>query len=117
MTPKEFALKAAEILDKKKAEDIKAIEVTEQTIVADYFVIATGTSSTHVKSLADEVEYELSQLGVQNGHIEGRDTGWVLLDYGAVLIHVFDKESREYYNLERLWTDASEVDLSAILKD
>ncbi|MDD6063079.1 MAG: ribosome silencing factor [Oscillospiraceae bacterium] len=117
MTPKELALKAAEILDKKKAEDIKAIEVTEQTIVADYFVIATGTSSTHVKSLADEVEYELSQLGVQNGHIEGRATGWVLLDYGAVLIHVFDKESREYYNLERLWTDASEVDLSAILKD
>ncbi|MGN0635238.1 MAG: ribosome silencing factor [Acutalibacteraceae bacterium] len=117
MTPKELALKAAEILDKKKAEDIKAIEVTEQTIVADYFVIATGTSSTHVKALADEVEYELSQLGVQNGHIEGRATGWVLLDYGAVLIHVFDKESREYYNLERLWTDASEVDLSAILKD
>ena len=117
MTPKELALKAAEILDKKKAEDIKAIEVTEQTIVADYFVIATGTSSTHVKCLADEVEYELSQLGVQNGHIEGRATGWVLLDYGAVLIHVFDKESREYYNLERLWTDASEVDLSAILKD
>lgn len=117
MTAKELALKAAEILDKKKAEDIKAIEVTEQTIVADYFVIATGTSSTHVKALADEVEYELSQLGVQNGHIEGRATGWVLLDYGAVLIHVFDKESREYYNLERLWTDASEVDLSAILKD
>lgn len=117
MTAKELTLKAAEILDKKKAENIKAIEVTEQTIVADYFVIATGTSSTHVKALADEVEYELAQLGVQNGHIEGRATGWVLLDYGSVLIHVFDRESREYYNLERLWTDAVEVDLSAILKD
>ena len=117
MTAKELTLKAAEILDKKKAENIKAIEVTEQTIVADYFVIATGTSSTHVKALADEVEYELGQLGVQNGHIEGRATGWVLLDYGSVLIHVFDRESREYYNLERLWTDAVEVDLSAILKD
>lgn len=117
MTAKELTLKAAEILDKKKAENIKAIEVTEQTIVADYFVIATGTSSTHVKSLADEVEYELGELGVQNGHIEGRATGWVLLDYGSVLIHVFDRESREYYNLERLWTDAVEVDLSAILKD
>lgn len=117
MTPKELALKAAEILDMKKGEDIKVIEVTEQTIVADYFVIATGNSSTHVKALADDVEYELDKLGVQNGHIEGRATGWVLLDYAAVLIHVFDKESREYYNLERLWTDAHELDLSAILKD
>ena len=117
MTPKELALKAVEILDQKKALDIKAIGVTEQTIVADYFVIATGNSSTHVKSLADDVEYELSQLGVENGHIEGRATGWVLLDYGAVLIHVFDKESREYYNLERLWTDAEELDISALITD
>jgi ribosome-associated protein len=117
MTPKELALKAAEILDNKKAEDIKVIEVTEQTIVADYFVLATGTSSTHVKALADDVEYELEQIGVHDGHIEGRATGWVLLDYGAVLVHVFDKESRAYYNLERLWTDANLVDISGILKD
>ena len=117
MTPKELALKAAEILDNKKAEDIKVIEVTEQTIVADYFVLATGTSSTHVKALADDVEYELEQIGVHDGHIEGRATGWVLLDYGAVLVHVFDKESREYYNLERLWTDANLVDISGIIKD
>ena len=117
MTPKEIAFKAVEILDKKKAEDIKVIEVTEQTIVADYFVIASGTSSTHVKSLADDVEYELEQVGVHDGHVEGRATGWVLLDYGAVLVHVFDKESREYYNLERLWTDAQTVDISAIIQD
>ena len=117
MTPKELALKAAEILDNKKAEDIKVIEVTEQTIVADYFVLANGTSSTHVKALADDVEYELEQIGVHDGHIEGRATGWVLLDYGAVLVHVFDKESRAYYNLERLWTDANLVDISDILKD
>lgn len=117
MTPKELAMKAAGILDKKKAEDIKVIEVTEQTIVADYFVLATGTSSTHVKALADDVEYELEQLGVHDGHIEGRATGWVLLDYGAVLVHVFDKESRAYYNLERLWTDANLVDLSGIITE
>lgn len=117
MTPKELALKAAEILDNKKAEDIKVIEVTEQTIVADYFVLANGTSSTHVKALADDVEYELEQIGVHDGHIEGRATGWVLLDYGAVLVHVFDKESRAYYNLERLWTDANLVDISGIIKD
>lgn len=117
MTPKEIALKAVEILDKKKAVDLKVIEVTEQTIVADYFVLATGTSSTHVKSLADDVEYELEQLGVNDGHIEGRATGWVLLDYGAVLVHIFDRESREYYNLERLWTDAQALDISDIVKD
>ena len=117
MTPKELALKAAQILDMKKAEDVKVIEVTEQTIVADYFVLATGTSSTHVKALADDVEYELEQLGVHDGHIEGRATGWVLLDYGAVLVHVFDKESRAYYNLERLWTDANLVDLSGIITE
>lgn len=117
MTPKELARKAAEILDNKKAEDIKVIEVTEQTIVADYFVLASGTSSTHVKALADDVEYELEQIGVHDGHIEGRATGWVLLDYGPVLVHVFDKESRSYYNLERLWTDANLVDISDILKD
>ena len=117
MTPKELALKAAEILDMKKAEDITVIEVTEQTIVADYFVLANGTSSTHVKALADDVEYELEQIGVHDGHIEGRATGWVLLDYGAVLVHVFDKESRAYYNLERLWTDANLVDISDIIKD
>lgn len=117
MTPKELALKAAQILDKKKAEDIKVIEVTEQTIVADYFVLATGTSSTHVKALADDVEYELEQIGVHDGHIEGRATGWVLLDYGAVLVHVFDKESRAYYNLERLWTDANLLDLSDVITE
>ena len=117
MTPKELALKTAEILDNKKAEDIKVIEVTEQTIVADYFVLATGTSSTHVKALADDVEYELEQIGVHDGHIEGRATGWVLLDYGAVLVHVFDRESRAYYNLERLWTDANLVDISDIIQD
>ena len=117
MTPKELALKAAQILDNKKAEDITVIEVTEQTIVADYFVLANGTSSTHVKALADDVEYELEQIGVHDGHIEGRATGWVLLDYGAVLVHVFDRESRAYYNLERLWTDANLVDISDILKD
>ena len=117
MTPKELAIKAAGILDKKKAEDIKVIEVTEQTIVADYFVLANGTSSTHVKALADDVEYELEQIGVHDGHIEGRATGWVLLDYGAVLVHVFDRESRAYYNLERLWTDANLVDISDIIQD
>ncbi|MCR5485366.1 MAG: ribosome silencing factor [Clostridiales bacterium] len=117
MTPKELALETVKILDKKKATDIKVIEVTEQTIVADFFVIATGTSSTHTKSLADDVEHELKLQGITDGHIEGRATGWILLDYGSVLVHVFDKQSREYYNLERLWADANVVDISDIVKE
>ncbi len=117
MTPKELTEKIVQILDSKKAADIKAIHVSEQTIVADYFVIATGTSSTHTKALADEVEYELEQIGIADGHVEGRATGWILLDYGSVLVHVFDKESREYYNLERLWTDAQVLDISALITE
>ncbi len=106
----------AKVLDEKKALDIVAIQTEEVTIVTDYFVIATGTSSTHTKALADEVEYEIKErLGVQPDHIEGRATGWILLDYDTVLVHIFDSESREYYNLERLWTDASRLDLSGII--
>lgn len=107
--------KIAKILDDKKAIDIKAMEITELTIVADYFIIANGTSNTHVKSLADEVEYELKQIGVEPSHIEGKSTGWILLDYGHVVVHLFLGESREYYNLERLWADAIEVELSDII--
>ena len=107
----------AAVLDKKKAIDIKAIHITEYSIVADYFIVASGTSNTHVKSLADDVEYEMSQLGVEPDHIEGRATGWILLDYGSVVVHVFTPESREYYNLERLWSDAQVLDLSEIIDE
>ena len=93
-------------LDEKKAEDIKIIETAELTIVADSFIVASGTSSTHVKALADEVEYAISQLGTEPEHIEGRATGWILVDYGTVVVHIFDRQSREYYNIERLWQDA-----------
>lgn len=112
MTQLEMVKKIAKVLDDKKAIDIKAIEITELTIVADYFVIANGTSNTHVKALANEVEYELSQAGIEPTHIEGRATGWILLDYSDVVVHIFLGESREYYNLERMWGDAKEVDLS-----
>lgn len=105
----------AKVLDKKKALDIKVIHITEYSIVADYFIVASGTSNTHVKSLADDVEFELKQQGVEPDHIEGRATGWILLDYGSVIVHVFTPESREYYNLERLWSDAQTVDLSDVV--
>lgn len=93
-------------LDEKKAEDIKIIETSELTIVADSFIVASGTSNTHVKALAGEVEDALSKLGLDPEHVEGRATGWILIDYGTVVVHIFDKQSREYYNIERLWQDA-----------
>lgn len=115
MTSLETARNIIKILDNKKAIDISLIETKELTIVSDYFIIANGTSSTHVRALADEIDEEMAKLGVQPDHIEGRATGWILLDYGCVLVHVFDPQSREYYNLERLWGDAAHVDISDIV--
>lgn len=108
---KQLAEHIALLLDKKKAHDVKILRVTEKTVIADYFVIAGGTSSTQVKALADEVEY---QIGVNDGikpvNVEGRGTGgWVLLDYENVLVHVFDPKMREFYNLEKLWAECEEV--------
>ena len=117
MTSKELLEKIVSILDEKKAEDIVAIETAGITIVADYFVIASATSNPHVKALADDVEDELAKLGVFASHIEGRATGWILLDFNDVIVHVFLNESREYYNLEHLWADANRVDISHLITE
>ncbi len=115
MTSLETAKNIVKILDNKKAMDLELIETQELTIVSDYFIIASGTSNTHVRALADEVDEEMKKLGVEPDHIEGRATGWILLDYGCVLVHVFDPQSREYYNLDRLWGDAAKIDISDIV--
>ena len=115
MTELEKVKEIVRILDNKKAKDIKAIEIIEHSIVADYFVIVSGTSNTHVKSLADEVEYVLSLEGKNATHIEGKATGWILLDYDSVVVHVFTKEAREYYNLEKLWADGEQIDTSSLV--
>ena len=117
MTSLEKAKNIAKILDKKKAIDIIGIETKELTVMSDYFVIASGTSNTHVRALADEVDDEMKKLGVEVDHIEGSATGWILLDYNDVLVHVFQPESRQYYNIERLWNDAARVDLSDVLTE
>lgn len=113
MQPQEILENAVKILDSKKGMDIIALKITELTTVADYFVMVTGTSSTHIRALAEELEDALSRLGVNPDHIEGKSTGWILLDYTSVVVHVFTKADRELFNLEKLWGDAQEVDISA----
>lgn len=112
MITEEILENAVKILDKKKAMDIKALRITELTSVADYFVIVTGTSSTHIKALSDELEVSLSKMGQEPKRVEGKATGWILLDYGNVIVHVFTADSRENFNLEKLWADSQEVDVS-----
>lgn len=107
--------KIVKALDDKKGNDIQVIKIEELTIVADYFVICTANSNTHVRALADEVEYQLEEAGIKPDHIEGRATGWVLLEYRGVIVHIFLEEARNYYNLERLWEDASKIDISQFL--
>ena len=107
--------KIVKALDDKKGNDIQIIKIEELTIVADYFVICTANSNTHVRALADEVEYQLEEAGIKADHIEGRATGWVLLEYKGVVVHIFLEESRNYYNLERLWEDAKKIDVNQFL--
>ena len=86
------------VLDSKKARDIKLLHVEKQTIIADYFVICTGTSRTQIRALVDEIEYKLGAYGIAPTHTEGTDTGiWVLQDFGSVIVHVFTDEAREFY--------------------
>ena len=108
---------ACKALDDKKAMDLKAIEVTEITVLADYFVLATATSTTHVRALSDEVEDALSKQGLEPHHIEGRTTGWILLDYGSVVINVMDAKNRDFYGLDHTWNDGKELDVSDYIKD
>lgn len=109
MEPKELAKKIAQILSGKKAADIRLLGVTDLTALADFFVIATGTSATHLKTLAEEVEFVLKKQDVLPRNIEGRSGGsWLLLDYGSVVAHLLLKEAREFYSIERLWADAKQ---------
>lgn len=104
-------------LDSKRGEDIHAIEIGDLTILADYFVIANGSSTVQTKALAEEVEFKLSQQGIEPHHTEGYGpNNWVVLDYRDIVVHIFNKETRDQYKLERLWSDGKEYDVSAYLK-
>ena len=113
LTAKEVAYEVTKALDSKKGMDIKLLRINDISSLADYFLICTGTSNTHVKTLCDYAEYTLEQLGEpllgREGH---RGNTWELLDYGSIVVHVFTQEAREFYSLERLWADAEDVDIS-----
>ena len=112
----EVAKLATRILDSKKADNIKVLKIDEKTIIADYFVICNGRSTTQIKALADELEYKLGVAGVQDIRLEGSDSNeWKVLDCKDVIIHVFSQEAREFYNLDRLWADCDEIDINEIL--
>ena len=114
--PRDLAFECARILLNKKGSALKVFSVADVTVIADYYVIVTGRSSTQIKALADDLVYEMERRNVPCAHLEGRDGGaWILCDFGCVIVHVFDRESREYYNLERLIPPESEVDVSSLL--
>jgi len=114
--PKEIADLAVRLLDSKRGREIKQLYVEKQTILTEYFVICTGNSTTQVKAMADEVEYKMQLGGLEPLHVEGVQGGsWILIDYGAVIIHIFNKEARDFYKLDKLWSDASETDISGLV--
>lgn len=118
MTPKETALLLAKTLDSKKGLDIKVLETGHLTTLADYFVLCSATSTTQIKALSDACEKVMKEVGEPPHHVEGHRGGtWVLLDFSAVVVHVFNEEARQFYDLERLWSDATPVDLSGVLTE
>ena len=116
MTAEEKIKVIVSALDAKRAEDIRVLKVRDLTILGDYFIIANGTSTTHTKTLAEEAEFQLSQLGIEPHHREGiNGSNWYILDYTDVIVHVFYQETRDFYRLEQLWADAEEVDITPYL--
>ena len=109
-TSKEIARLAIEALEDKKAEDIKIIDISELSVIADYFIIAGGSNRSQIQALSDNVEEKLGRAGHHKKQVEGYDTAnWILMDFGDVIVHVFDKENRLLYDLERIWRDGRQV--------
>lgn len=118
LTSLEMAEMVVKVLDSKKAKEIKMLKTQDITVLADYFVICTAGSTTQIKTLSDEVDKVLSDLGEKPLRKEGyRSGGWVLVDFGCVIVHLFLEEIRQFYSLERLWGDAPEVDISKLLTE
>ena len=114
---KEMAKIACKAIDDKKGQDIKVIDIHNVSVIADYFVIASGTNSNQVQAIVDNVEEQLGRAGYEAKQIEGnRSSSWILMDYGDVIIHVFDEENRLFYDLERIWRDGKVLDINEFLE-
>lgn len=112
-TSKEMAKLAILALEDKKAEDIRVIDISEISVLADYFIIADGNNTNQVQAMIDNVEETLGKAGYEPKQIEGyQSANWVLMDYSDVIVHVFDKENRLFYDLERIWRDGKQIDLA-----
>lgn len=116
MTSLEQARKIVQVMDSKKAKDIRLIKIEGISSLGDYFVVASASNTTQVKAIADEVEDEMTKLGLEPNRVEGRQSAqWILMDYYDVMVHVFLDEARSFYNLERLWSDTPQLDISDLL--
>lgn len=117
-TPREIANKIIEVLNIKDAKDIRLLYIEDQTVIADYFVICNGNNNTQLKSYAGELEYRMEQCGCPPRATEGyNEATWIALDFGCVIVHIFNKETRGFYNLEKLWEAATEIDISKLLTE
>ena len=113
-----LAKEIVKILDANKAGQIKLLRVNDRTVMTDYFVICTGTSNTHIKSLSGEVEYKLGEAGIAHTGVDGYDSGiWIVMDYTTVMVHIFNREQRDFFKLEKLWADAEDIDIDNIVTD
>ena len=116
--PRAIAEYIVSVLDAKKAGDIKLLHVSDKTIITDYMIVCSGNSTTQIRSLGDEVEFKMNEANINILHTEGEPSGgWLLLDYGCVLVHIFNKEARNMYNLERLYEGGDEVDISHLIEE
>ena len=114
-TSKQMAKVAVEALKEKKGYDVKVIDISEISILADYFIIANGSNANQVQAMVDNVEEQMYKAGFDDPKVEGyNNASWILLDYNDVVLHIFDEESRSFYNLERLWRDGKEVDVDTL---
>lgn len=116
VTSLSLAREIVKILDAGKAGQIKMLRVNDKTVMTDYFVICSGTSNTHIKSLSGEIEFKLGEKGIKPLGIDGYETGmWIVMDYAYVMVHIFNREQRDFFKLEKLWADAEEVDIDGFI--
>lgn len=115
MDSKEMAKLAITALEDKKAEDVKIIDISEISTIADYFIIASGTNKSQIQTMTDNVAETLGRAGHPEKHIEGyQNANWILMDFQDIIVHIFDKENRLFYDLERIWRDGVEIDKDSI---